>query len=117
MLAGLAHRTLAGPVNGLKTLEIWSQSIDPQVVTPSHQHDCEEVMLIIDGEGVLTMQGKQTRFRAGDTVIIPRGEVHQVVNDGGSALRLIGALGMAPVRVQFPDGTPIPLPWQQEQQA
>ena len=113
VLAGLAHRTLAGPEHGLKDVEIWSQSIDAQAATPPHRHDCEEVAVVLDGEGTLAMSGEETHFTAGDTVIIPRNEVHQIFNTGQSVLRLLAVLSMAPVCAEFPDGTRIDLPWQQ----
>ncbi len=55
----------------------------------------------------------QSIFAAGDTVIIPRNEIHQIFNTGPSVLRLVAAFSMAPVRAEFPDGTRIDLPWQQ----
>lgn len=82
VLPGLAHRTLAGPEHGLKGLEIWSQSIDAQGATPPHRHDCEEVVIVLEGEGTLAMSGQEMHFAAGDTVIIPRNEVHQIFNTG-----------------------------------
>lgn len=113
LLPGIRHRTLAGPDDGLSSLEVWSQSIAGHGATPPHTHDCEEVVLILAGRGLLAMNGTDTPFQAGDTLIIPRGAVHQILNDGEQELRLFAALGMAPVRAAFPDGTPIALPWQQ----
>ena len=111
MLPGLAHRTLAGPEHGLRALEVWSQSIAPGSATPPHRHDCEEVVIVLDGEGTLLMRGEETTFGRGDTVILPVNEVHQIVNNGSHPLRLVAAFGMAPVRVELPDGTPLALPW------
>lgn len=113
MLPGIAHQTLAGPQHGLQSLEVWSQSIDPGSGTPPHRHDCEEVVVVLVGEGTLLMHGKEARFRAGDTVLLPRNEVHQLLNTGSGPLRLIAAFAMAPVLVELPDGTPIALPWHQ----
>jgi len=112
VLPGLAHRTLAGPEHGLKDLELWSQAIDPHGATPPHRHDCEEVVVVVEGEGMMAIGGGEERFRAGDTVIIPRNELHQIFNTGEAPLRLLAAFGMAPVRAVFPDGSPIELPWQ-----
>ena len=111
MLPGLAHRTLAGPEHGLRALEVWSQSIEPGGATPPHRHDCEEVVVVLDGEGTLLMRGEEMTFGRGDTVILPVNELHQIVNTGSRPLRLLAAFGMAPVRVELPDGTPLALPW------
>lgn len=112
VLPGLAHRTLAGPEHGLKGLEIWSQSLDALTATPLHRHDCEEVLVVVAGKGNVAISGSTMNFSVGDTVIIPRYEVHQIVNGGESALRLLSALNMAPVRTESPDGFRIDLPWQ-----
>lgn len=113
MLPGIAHQTLAGPQHGMQSLEVWSQSIDPGSATPPHRHDCEEVVVVLEGEGTLVMRGSESRFRMGDTVLLPRNEVHQLINSGSGPLRLIAAFAMAPVQVELPDGTPIELPWHQ----
>lgn len=113
VLPGLAHRTLAGPEHGLSQLEVWSQEIAAHGATPPHRHDCEEVIMIASGAGVLRIEGGEQHFRAGDTVVIPRNVDHQVLNTGDTPLRLVAALAMAPVLAVFPDGKAIDLPWQQ----
>src|SRR5262245_43951825 len=59
LLPGIAHRTLAGPEHGLRALEVWSQRIDASAATPPHRHDCEEVVVVLEGEGTLTLQGTE----------------------------------------------------------
>ena len=68
---------------------------------------------MLEGSGVIAMDGSETAFRAGDTVVIPPNKPHQIFNTGTAPLRVVAAFSMAPVRVEFPDGTPIDLPWQQ----
>lgn len=48
-LPGLVHQTVAGPAHGLKTLEVWVETIAPGAGTPVHRHDCEEVFVILTG--------------------------------------------------------------------
>lgn len=43
-LPGLTHRTVAGPLQGLSTLEVWVQTVAPGAATPVHRHDCEEAI-------------------------------------------------------------------------
>jgi quercetin dioxygenase-like cupin family protein len=111
LLPGLAHRTLAGHAHGLRGLEVWSQAIDPGGGTPPHRHDCEEVVVVLAGEGTLYQSGTAQAFGTGDTLILPANELHQIVNSGRVPLRVLAVLGMTPVRVELPDGTPIVLPW------
>ena len=48
-LPGLKHRTIAGHAQGVKTMEVWCQTMAPDSATPIHRHACEEVILILSG--------------------------------------------------------------------
>jgi len=111
-LPGLDHRTVAGPEHGMRDLEVWLQTVEPGAGTPVHRHDCEEVIVILEGGGTCTIGDDVVRFGADSTLIIPRDAVHQLVNTGDVPIRLVGILGAAPVAVKTADGAPIPLPWQ-----
>lgn len=111
-IPGVAHRTLAGAEHGLERLAVWLQHIDAGGATPPHRHDCEEVVLVQAGEGTLIMHDRRQTFRAGDTLIVPPNELHQILNTGAQPLQLLAALSTAVVEVRLPDGTPLPLPWQ-----
>ena len=116
-LPGLVHRTLAGPRNGLHSMEVWSQTIDPGVGTPVHRHACEEVIIVLGGSGTCESEGRTEAFGPGATIIVPPGVIHRIVNTGPEPLRLVAALGAAPVRVESPDGARIHLPWDQHHAA
>jgi quercetin dioxygenase-like cupin family protein len=51
-LPGLEHQTLAGSKDGLRSFEIWRQTIAPRAATPVHSHDCEEVITVLRGRAV-----------------------------------------------------------------
>lgn len=110
-LPGIAHQTLAGPRDGLKAMEMWSQTISPGAETPMHRHACEEIIFVISGRGECEIEGDLRSFNDGATLIIPPDAVHRIANTGPSEMRLVAALSAAPVRVHAPDGTRIPLPW------
>lgn len=110
-LPGLSHRTVAGPLQGLDSLEVWVQTVAPGAATPVHRHDCEEAIVILDGRGVLVLEGREEAFGPGATLVIPRDAVHQVQCTGEDPLRLVAALGAAPVRVNTATNERIPLPW------
>lgn len=110
-LPGLSHRTVAGPRQGLGTLEVWVQTVAPGAATPVHRHDCEEAIVILEGRGVLSLGGEEEPFGPGATLVIPRDAVHQVTCVGDTPLRLVAALGAAPVRVNTASNERIPLPW------
>jgi len=113
-LPGLSHRTVAGPLQGFHSLEVWVQTVDPGAATPVHRHDCEEAIVILEGQGVLALDGGEQAFGPGETLLIPRNAVHQVTCDGPEPLRLIAALGAAPVHVHSATNERIPLPWDVE---
>ncbi len=111
-LPGLEHQTLAGPEHGMKTMEMWMQTIAPGGATPVHRHACEEVIVILRGSGRVTIEGQDTEFGPNTTLIVPSDVVHQLANTGNEDMFLIAALGKAPVEVCTADGQHMPLPWQ-----
>jgi mannose-6-phosphate isomerase-like protein (cupin superfamily) len=110
-IPGLQHATLAGSANGLRSLSVWRQSIEPGAATPPHRHDCEEVILVDGGRGQLVIDGEVRSFGPGTTLVIPPNADHQIFNIGDEPLRTTAIFGMTPVEVFFPDGQALPLPW------
>jgi mannose-6-phosphate isomerase-like protein (cupin superfamily) len=110
-LPGIEHRTLAGHEQGVRSMEVWKQTVAPGAATPVHRHACEEVIVILAGAGEMTLDGKTTSFGPDSTLIVPVDAVHQIVNTGSEPMLLIAVLGMAPVRVRTGEDEAIPLPW------
>lgn len=111
-LPGLEHRTLAGPEHGMRDMEVWLQTVAPGAGTPVHRHDCEEVIVILSGNGTCAIGTETVAFAADSTLIIPRDTVHRLINTGAEPIRLIGILSAAPVAVRTAEGATMPLPWQ-----
>lgn len=111
-LPGLSHQTLAGYQQGLKTMEVWSQTMAPGAATPVHCHACEEVVLVLSGSGQCTVGDETVAFGPNSTLIFEPDVVHQIVNTSKVEMKLVAALGMAPVRVKTADGAALPLPWE-----
>ena len=110
-LPGIKHQTVGGYKQGVKSMEVWVQTIAPGASTPVHCHACEEVIVILSGSGECTVDGKTTNFGPNSTLIIEPDIVHQIVNSSAEEIKLIASLGMAPVRVKTEDGSPLPVPW------
>ena len=110
-LPGLEHQTLAGRRDGLKSLEIWRQTLAPRAATPVHCHDCEEVIVVLCGRAECHFDNKVLTVNAEESLVIPSGVVHQICNGGDDELYLMATLAMAPVEVKTADGAPMPLPW------
>lgn len=112
-LPGIVHRTLAGPRDGMKSMEVWMQTVAPGAGTPMHRHDCEEVIVVLRGSGICEVEGVTEPFGPGSTIVVPPNAVHRIANTGTDEMHLVAGLGAAPVVVEAPDGTRIPLPWDQ----
>jgi mannose-6-phosphate isomerase-like protein (cupin superfamily) len=65
---------------------------------PDHFHLYEEVICILDGEGIMHAGASSTPIAAGSCIFLPRKQRHCVENTGGGELRLLG--------VFYPAGSP-----------
>ena len=110
-LPGLEHQTLAGCQDGLKSFEIWRQTIAAQAATPVHSHACEEVILVMGGSGVCRFEDREIPFKADQTLVIPVNVVHQICNTGDEDLHIIATLAASPVEVKSETGAAMALPW------
>jgi mannose-6-phosphate isomerase-like protein (cupin superfamily) len=110
-LPGIRHETWAGADDGLTQLALWRQTLAPGAATPPHSHDCDEVVLCCSGWGEVHCAGRSERFGSQSTVILPRGELHQIFNVGHAPLELLGIFGAAPAATHAPDGALMALPW------
>ncbi|HJQ17426.1 MAG TPA: cupin domain-containing protein [Allosphingosinicella sp.] len=115
-LPGATHRTLAGATNGVKQGEVWLQTIDPGQSTPMHQHDCEEVVVVVSGRGVCVCGDERIEFGPGSIVTLKPNEVHQLSSIGDEPLTGYGFFTMGPVIVEAPGGGHMPMPWDQPPQ-
>ena len=74
---------------------------------PDHFHTYDEVIYVLDGDGVLEIGGEQAPLRAGTCVHLPARLVHCLANTGESELRVLGVFRPAgsPAEAYYPDGT------------
>jgi uncharacterized cupin superfamily protein len=79
---------------------------------PDHFHTYDEVIYILEGEGMLEIGGEQAQLRPGSCVHLPKRLVHCLANTGDSELRLLGVFRPAgsPAEAYYPDGTLAVLP-------
>ena len=110
-LPGIEHLTLAGGAQGLSGLSVWRQSMAPGCATPPHRHDCEEVVLVVEGSGELHLDGEVMAFGPDTTLVLPPNRPHQIFNTGSVPLKTIAAFSCSPVGTFLPDGAPLELPW------
>ena len=74
---------------------------------PDHFHTYDEVIYVLEGEGVLEIAGEQAALRPGTCVHLPSRLVHCLANTGDSELRVLGVFRPAgsPAEAYYPDGT------------
>ncbi len=62
-----------------------------------HSHTgMDKLYLVLEGEGVLLLDGRELPMQAGDLVVAPDGVPHGVRNDGASRLLVLAVLAPAP---------------------
>src|SRR5688572_4102317 len=110
-LPGIEHQTLAGAAQKLAGLSVWRQSMAPGSATPDHQHDCEEVVLVLSGSGEVRANGSAIPFGPDTTLVLPPRVAHQIVNTGDAPLVTVAMFSATPVATFMPDGEKMELPW------
>lgn len=53
---------------------------------PPHQHPEEEIMVITEGSGEISVEGKVTKVASGSSMYCAAGKLHGIVNTGKSPL-------------------------------
>ncbi|MGZ4334944.1 MAG: cupin domain-containing protein [Gaiellaceae bacterium] len=84
----------------------------PPGCAPDHFHRYDEVIYVLEGEGMLEIGGEQTPLRSGTCVHLPKTLVHCLANTGKTEMRVLGVFRPAgsPAEADYPDGTPAVVP-------
>ncbi len=79
---------------------------------PDHFHTYDEVVYVLEGDGVLHIGGEQAALAPGSCVHLPARLVHSLENTGGGTMRVLGVFRPAgsPAEAYYPDGTPAVVP-------
>jgi quercetin dioxygenase-like cupin family protein len=104
-------RVLVGPAGGAESTAVWEQWIEPDGFIPLHYHEVEEVLLILDGEIELTIDGQKSHVCAPATVVAPKRVIHGLKPCGSSPVHLLAFFPDASPQIFAPDGRLRPLPW------
>ena len=109
--SGRSFRVLADPAVGCPNVTQFIGHVPPGRA-PDHFHRYDEVIYILEGEGVLEIGGEQAQLRPGTCIHLPRTVVHCLANTGEDELRLLGVFTPAgsPAEAYYPDGTLAVLP-------
>ena len=61
----------------------------------THYHNAEESVIVIEGEGILMINGEENRVRANDAALITPGTHHRLINTGETPFRVAAETGHA----------------------
>lgn len=109
-LHGARFVSYATPLTGSKELCAWRGEIPPGTKAPAHTVNREEIFHLLDGELLITLDGRVDRITAGDTVIINPGATLAVENpaDQTAVSWVTTSIGL---EAELADGTRIAPPW------
>jgi quercetin dioxygenase-like cupin family protein len=100
-------RIVADPSSGLRSATHFVGYI-PTAKAPEHFHTYDEVIYVIDGEGVFHAGDVHEQLRPGSCIQLPARTVHCLENTGSETMRVAAVFRPAgsPAAAYYPDGTP-----------
>jgi mannose-6-phosphate isomerase-like protein (cupin superfamily) len=100
-------RVVGDPASGLRSATHFVGYI-PTVRSPDHFHTYDEVIYVIDGEGVLHLETGRSPVAGGSCIQLPARIVHCLENTGEEVMRIVAVFRPAgsPAAAYYPDGTP-----------
>jgi mannose-6-phosphate isomerase-like protein (cupin superfamily) len=100
-------RIVFDPQSGCATATQFVGAI-PVGAAPRHYHLYEEVLYVLDGDGVMHMNDAQAPVHPGSVIHLPPRKPHTLENSGPGVMRVLGVFRPAgsPAAAFYPDGTP-----------
>jgi len=100
-------RIVADPRSGLRSATHFVGYI-PTQRAPEHFHTYDEVIYVLDGDGVLHADDAAQPVHAGSCIQLPARTVHCLENTGKDVMRVVAVFRPAgsPAAAYYPDGTP-----------
>jgi quercetin dioxygenase-like cupin family protein len=100
-------RIVADPSTGLRSATHFVGYI-PTAKAPFHFHTYNEVIYVLDGEGVLHAHGNEQPLGPGSCVTLAARTVHCLENTGDGLMRVVAVFRPAgsPAAAYYPDGAP-----------
>lgn len=101
--------------NGIETVQFSSPPLDGQTFTMGttsfppgaslreHSHNTIEQVTLLEGDGLVEINGVTYRLAQYDTTRVPAGEPHRFENDGDTVMRILWVYGSTDVTRTFTD--------------
>ena len=97
-------RILASRESGATNCSVIEAVFEATGNFPPHYHDCEEILVFLEGEGTLFVGQEPRPVFAGMSVIIPAGTPHCFYNTGIGRVRLMAIMPVGEAEFVFVDG-------------
>ena len=75
-------RVLVSPETGWEDYVMRMFEVGKEGYSANHQHDFPHIVFILEGTGLLIMDGKETPIESGSFIYIPNNSMHQLLNKG-----------------------------------
>lgn len=77
---GVLFRDMQTKERGTRVLSVGTATFEPGRYLPCHRHNCEEVIVILEGEAFVDVKGERTFMKPYDSSHVPEGIPHRFVN-------------------------------------
>jgi quercetin dioxygenase-like cupin family protein len=85
---GTVRRYIDGPAGGLKHLLVSQTTLEAgQAPHPPHSHPEAEILIVTEGSGQVSLQGKASRIGPGGLLYAAPNDVHGISNSGSVPLK------------------------------
>ncbi len=105
--AGREYRILADPSTGFRSGTHFVGDVPAGEAAPLHYHLYNEVIYVLQGTGILHIDGERNPIGPGTCIHLPARTLHQVENTGDIPIREVAVFVPAgsPAAAYLPDGT------------
>ncbi|MGZ8571314.1 MAG: cupin domain-containing protein [Actinomycetota bacterium] len=109
-IAGNTVTSYASPSRGSSENALFRTDLPPAGGLPPHRHDHFGVFVVLVGSGTVHIGDDAKRIQAGDSVVIPKGELHWF-DAGNEGATLIVTMDAGTKLMREDDGTEVVPPW------
>lgn len=104
--AGREYRILADPSTGFRSGTHFVGDVPAGAPAPLHYHRYHEVIYVVQGNGILHIDGEHNPIYPGACIHLPARTLHQVENTGDVPIREVAVFVPAgsPAAAYLPDG-------------
>ena len=86
---GVAARRMVSKYTGANTFTAGISVFAPGADILLHTHPCEEIVVILDGEGIAELNGEQYSLKRFDISLVPPGVQHRFLNQSDAPFTMM----------------------------